>query len=134
MTSQVEVYFEVKDRLTASGIVALDGPAGDLLPRDQYGLVAPCVVMYPSAGQPQVTRMSGGSSGRDDAVTLVCAGHTPLDAAAVAHDVQAALDGYRLPSGGLLAPGMIGGAPAVEPNADPQRASMPLEYRTTTKG
>lgn len=132
--SQVGVYFEVKDRLTAAGVAALDGPADDL-PRDAHGLVADCVVMYPSAGEMRESRLGGGASGRDDAVTILCVGHSPLDAANVANAVQTALDGYRLPSGGLLMAG-IGGAtpPAIEPNADPQRASMPLEYRTVSKG
>lgn len=133
MTSQVQVYAEVKSVLTAAGVVALDGPAEDL-PRDEFGLVAQCVVLYPSAGAPRVTRMSTAMSGRDDAVTLLCVGHSPRDAAAVAHDVQTALDGCRLPSGGLLIPGITAGAPAIEPSADPQRASLPLEYRTVTKG
>ena len=134
MTSQVEVYTEIKAALVAAGVTAVDGPADDL-PRDAHGMVADCVVMYPSPGEPHERRMGGGMSGRGDAVTIVCAGHSPLDAANVAHAVQSALDGYRLPSGGLLTSG-LGGAvqPAVEPNADPQRASMPLEYRTVTKG
>lgn len=132
--SQVGVYFEVKDRLTSAGVAALDGPADDL-PRDVHGLVADCVVMYPSPGEPHERRMGGGMSGRGDAVTILCVGHSPLDAANVANAVQTALDGYRLPSGGLLVAG-VGGAtpPGIEPNADPQRASMPLEYRTVTKG
>lgn len=133
MTTQTAVYFEVKDRLTAQGVIALDGPAKDL-PRDESGLVAQCVVLYPSAGLPRVTRMSTAMSGRDDAVTLICVGATPLDAAAVAGRVQVALNGCRLPSGGMLIPSFLPPPPTPEPNADPQRASLPLEYSTITKG
>lgn len=123
----------VKGWLTAAGVLAVDGPAKNL-PTAPSGLVVQVAVLYPSAPLHQRTRMTGTRSGRSDRVTIQCVGPTARDALAVADKVDAALDGKRLSEkGGPLAQ-TLATQPVPEPNADPVRVFLTVEYTAITKG
>lgn len=133
MTTATAAHGAILDALTASGLYAVFGPADDL-PTGGDGLIAQAAVLWPSPGLYQYTRTSGDSSGRGDAVTVICVGATVRDALAVADKVEAAIGGMRLsPKGGPLRQ-TVATRPAAEPNADPVRVSMAVEYTATTKG
>lgn len=133
MTSTTAVHAAIKAALEAAGVSAIDGPA-KTLPTDG-GLIAQTAVLWPAPRAHVYTRGSGDSSGGTDRVTILCIGATAFDALAVADAVEAAIGGMRISAkGGTLR--QTGGAvdPAPEPNSDPVRVSLPVEYSVVTKG
>lgn len=133
MQSTTSVHTAILAALRAAGVHAVPGPALDL-PRAADGRVAPAAVVWPSARLNAYRRTSGGRSGGDDRATVVCVGPTSLDALAVADKVDAALGGLVLSDkGGPLAQ-TNATTPAPEPNADPVRVSLAVEYTATMKG
>jgi hypothetical protein len=123
----------IKAALTAAGIHAVDGPAAHL-PVGSGGAVAQAAVLWPQPGLYQYTRASGTSSGRADRVLITCVGATTRDALAVADKVEAAIGGLMLSSKGGTLRQTLATSPAPEPNADPVRVSLAVEYSTITKG
>ena len=104
--SVTSVHTAIKAALIAAGVYAVDGPADDL-PSDG-GVVRQAAVLWPSPGFHAYTRVSGSSSGRIDRVLITCVGVTTFDALVT--------------------------QPISEPNADPRRVSLAVEYTTITKG
>ena len=132
MTTTTAVHALIKAALVAGGVNAVDGPAHDL-PTDG-GLIAQAAVLWPAPGLHQYARANGESSGRADKVTITCVGATVRDALAVADKVEAAIGGMRVSAkGGTLRQTAVT-SPAPEPNADPVRVSLAVEYSTITKG
>ena len=131
--STAEDYDLVKAALTSAGVYAVDGPAKKL-PTTADGWVAPAAVLYPAAPFHQYRRSSGGSSGRELRLTVICVGHTADDALDVADAVESAIGGMVLPGKGGPLRQTIATSPAPEPNADPVRVSMAVEYTTIRKG
>ena len=125
------VHTEIKAALIAAGVHSVDGPADDL-PSDG-GVVGKAAVLWPSPGFHTYTRVSGASSGRIDRVLVTCVGATTYDALAVADAVEAAIGGLRLSGGDVLRQTLVT-QPSPEPNADPRRVSLAVEYTTITKG
>ena len=125
------VHGEIKAALVAAGVYVVDGPADDLPSVD--GVVGQAAVLWPSPGFHTYTRVSGSSSGRVDRVLIACVGATTFDALAVADAVEAAVGGLRL-SGGDVLRQTLATQPSPEPNADPRRVSLAVEYATITKG
>lgn len=134
MATASSVYAAVKAALTSAGVAAYDGPAEDL-PVDDDGLVAQAAVLWPSRLN-TYTRMNGHNSGATDRQTIICVGATTLDALAVADKVEAAIGGLMLsPKGGTLQQvDDVPRLPEPEPNADPVRVSLAVEYAAITKG
>ena len=133
MATATSVFAAIKAALTAAGLAAYDGPADDL-PTAADGLVAQAAVLWPSRLN-QYSRMNGHNSGASDRVTVTCVGPTVRDALAVADKVDAALGGLMLSAkGGTLRQTAVSGAPVPEPNADPVRVSIAVEYSAITKG
>lgn len=131
--SSTSVHSAILAALQGAGVYAVPGPADDL-PVAADGRVAQAAVLWPAAPLHAYTRLVGESSGRRDRVTVICVGPTAFDALAVADKVEAAIGGMRTsPKGGTLQQ-TASTEPAAEPNADPVRVSMALEYTTTTKG
>ena len=65
---------------------------------------------------------------------LITAGVYAVDGpAAVADAVEAAVGGLRLSGGDVLRQSLVT-QPSPEPNADPRRVSLAVEYTTITKG
>ena len=122
----------IKAALTAAGIHAADGPARDLPAVD--GLIGQAAVLWPAPGQHTYTRASGTRSGRADRVLITCVGATARDAIAVADRVEDAIGGLMLSAKGGTLRQTLATAPAAEPNADPVRVSLAVEYSTVTKG
>lgn len=132
MTTTTSVHAQIRAALVAAGVHAVDGPADDLPLVD--GLVGQAAVLWPSAGLHAYTRATGTRSGRTDRVTITCVGATTFDALAVADKVEAAIGGMRLSArGGTLRQAFVT-QPIPEPNADPRRVSLAVEYSTITKG
>lgn len=131
MATSSKVHGEVKALLEAAGVHVEWGPARNL-PTTQ-GLVGQAAVLWPAAPINDHGRMCGSRSARTDLVVVTCVGATSLDALAVADRVEAALGGVRLPSGGLLRQAAAS-RPAAEPNSDPRRVSLGVEYSMITKG
>lgn len=131
MATSTKVHAEVKAALEAAGLHVQWGPADSLPTVD--GLPGQAVVLWPAAPIHDHGRMCGGRSGRTDLVAVTCVGATSLDALAVADKVEAAIGGVRLPSGGLLRQAAAS-RPVAEPNTDPRRVSLGVEYSTITKG
>lgn len=129
--SVTSVHSEIKAALIAAGVYAVDGPADDL-PSDG-GVVGKAAVLWPSPGFHTYTRVSGASSSRIDRVLITCVGATTFDALAVADAVEAAIGGLRLSGGDVLRQSLVT-QPISEPNADPRRVSLAVEYTTITKG
>ena len=127
-----EVAELIKAALVAAGIDADYGPRPDL--PTEGGLVAQAAVLYPSSPLNRYTRSVGTSSGREDGVTVVCVGATVLDALNVAHEVEQAIGGMRVSDKGGTLRQAVATAPAPEPNADPVRVSLAVEYTVVTKG
>ena len=133
MPSTTSVHAAILAALTGAGVHPVFGPVLDL-PRASDGRVAPAAVVWPSARLNAYRRTSGGRSGGDDRVTVICVGPTAFDALAVADKVDAALGGLVLSNkGGPLAQTATT-TPTPEPNADPVRVSLAVEYAATTKG
>lgn len=132
MTTTTGVHALIKAALIDAGLNAVDGPAADL-PTDG-GLIAQAAVLWPFPRAHAYTRASGLSSGGADRLIITCVGATNRDALAVADKVEAAIGGMRTsPKGGTLRQ-VTATQPAPEPNADPVRVSLALEYSTVTKG
>ena len=131
MTTSTAVHGQIKAALEAAGLHVEWGPADSLPVVD--GLVGQAVVLWPDAPLYDHDRACGGRSGRFDRAVLTCVGASSLDALAVADRVEAALGGVRLPSGGLLRQ-VAASRPVAEPNTDPRRVSLGVEYSTITKG
>ena len=129
--SVTSVHAAIKAALIAAGVYAVDGPADDL-PSDA-GVVRQAAVLWPSPGSHTYTRVSGSSSSRIDRVLITCVGATTFDALAVADAVEAAVGGLRLSGGDVLRQSLVT-QPISEPNADPRRVSLAVEYTTITKG
>ena len=137
------VHTEIKAALNTAGVYAVNGPADDLpsefettvdgFPVRIGGAVRQAAVLWPSPGFHTYTRVSGSSSGRVDRVLITCVGATTFDALAVADAVEAAIGGLRL-SGGDVLRQTLATQPSPEPNADPRRVSLAVEYTTITKG
>lgn len=133
MPTTTSVYGLIKSALASGGVAVFDGP-GDDLPTGADGLVEQFAVLWPDARLHRTTRMSGASSGGDDGLVVICGGATVRDALAVADRVHAALDGLVLsPKGSPLRQAARTRA-AAEPNAEPVRVSLAVEYATITKG
>lgn len=112
---------------------ALDWPA-DELPKSADGLIAQAVVILPEPGVLRSVRASGGSSGRDDTARLYCVGPTRYDVLAVVDRVRGAVFGLRTSAKGGVLREAIAQDMGTEPNTDPVRHLVYLEYTTVTKG
>ena len=91
-------------------------------------------MLWPAPGRHTYARASGTRSGRADRVLITCVGATARDAIAVADKVEGAIGGMRLSSKGGTLRQTLATSPAAEPNADPRRVSLAVEYSTITKG
>ena len=132
MTTTTSVHALIRDALTAAGVNAVDGPATDL-PTDG-GLIAQAAVLWPFPGLYAYARASGTRSGRTDRVLITCVGATSRDALAVADKVEAAIGGMVTSDKGGTLRQTAATQPVPEPNADPVRVSLAVEYTTVTKG
>ena len=92
------------------------------------------MVLWPAPGLYQYDRMIGQRSGREDRLVITCVGATSRDALAVADKVENAIGGMVLSAKGGTLRQTIATQPVPEPNADPVRVSLAVEYTTTTKG
>lgn len=132
MSTTTSVHALIKAALTAAGIHAADGPARDLPTVD--GLIGQAAVVWPRARFHGGVRACGDDSRGEDVVTITCVGASVRDALAVADKVHAAIGGLVLSSKGGPLVQTLATAPAAEPNADPVRVSLAVEYSTITKG
>ena len=134
MTTLTSVHTAIRAALTGAGVHAVFGPADDLPTDSGTGLVGQAAVLWPTPGLNQYTRGCGLSSGRVDRVLITCVGASSFDALAVADAVEAAIGGMRITAkGGTLAQTMAT-QPVAEPNSDPRRVSLAVEYAVITKG
>lgn len=131
MTTQTAAFGMVETAISGAGLYVTEGPA-DVLPTEG-GKVAQAVVLWPSAGLHQYTRMVGTRSGRSDRVRALCVGSSARDALAVADKLEAAIGGMRLSAKGGTLRQTFATDPVAEPNADPVRVSLYVEYSTITK-
>ena len=132
MTTTTAIHALIKSALVAAGVNAVDGPANDL-PTDG-GLIAQAAVLWPFPRAYAYTRSNGTSSGGTDRVVIHCVGATVRDALAVADKVEAAIGGMVTSDKGGTLRQTAATQPAPEPNADPVRVSLAVEYTTVTKG
>lgn len=132
MTTTTSVHEQIKAWLEADGVNAVYGPATDL-PTDD-GLIAQTAVLWPSPRAHAYTRASGDSSGGTDRVIVTCVGATVLDALAVAAAVEASIGGRHVSAKGGTLRQTVATSPAPEPNSDPVRVSLAVEYSVITKG
>ena len=132
MRTTTSVHAANKAALIAAGLNAVDGPAHDL--PLEGGVVAQAVVCWPAPRQNTYARMTGTRSGGADRARFTCVGATNDDALAVADKVEAAIGGTRASAKGGTWRQVLATDPVTEPNADPQRVSLYVEYTTTTKG
>lgn len=133
MTTTTSVHATIRAALVAAGVHAVDGPATEL-PLDDDGLIAQAAVLWPGARLNQYTRATGTRSGGVDSLVAICVGATTRDALAVADRVEAAIGGLvTSPKGSPLRQTATSGRPVPEPNADPVRVSLGVEYTTVTK-
>ena len=132
MTTQTAFFGLVEAAARAAGLHVVAGPADDL--PTEGGLIAQAVVLWPSAGLHDYDRMCGTRSGRADRLRATCVGPTARDALAVADKLEAAIGGMRTSAKGGTLRQTFATDPVVEPNADPRRVSLYVEYSTTTKG
>jgi hypothetical protein len=133
MTTTTSVHELIKAALIDGDVAAVDGPAKKL-PTNADGTIAQAAVLWPAPRLNQYTRQSGTRSGGTDRVTITCVGATTRDALAVADKVEAAIGGMVLsPKGNPLRQTLVTD-PAPEPNANPVRVSLAVEYSTITKG
>lgn len=126
------VHALIRAALVGAGVHAVDGPADSLPVVD--GLVGQAAVLWPVPGEHQYTRSSGTRSGRADRVTVVCVGATVADAIAVAERVEYAIGGLRTSAKGGTLRQVLATTPTPEPNTDPRRVSLSVEYSTVSKG
>jgi hypothetical protein len=132
MTTTTSIHALIKAALVAAGVNAVDGPANDL-PTDG-GLIAQAAVLWPFPRAYAYTRANGTSSGGTDRVVIHCVGATSRDALAVADKVEAAIGGMVTSAKGGTLRQVAATQPVPEPNADPVRVSLGVEYVTITKG
>ena len=133
MTTSTSVHAAIAAALTSGGVSWVYGPA-DEIATDTGGLVAQTAVLWPAARLNQYTRTTGARSGGRDRVTVICVGATVRDALAVADKVETAIGGLMLSDKGGTLMQTAATDPAPEPNADPVRVSLAVEYTTITKG
>ncbi len=133
MTTTTSVHAAIGAALTAAGVAWVYGPADDL-PTGADGLLAQAAVLWPAPRLNDYSRMIGQRSGGTDRVLIHCVGATARDALAVADKVEAAIGGLVLSAKGGTLRQVLSLAPEPEPNADPVRVSMAVEYTTITKG
>lgn len=131
--SQAGIHNAILTALQEAGLYAVHGPA-DSLPKGSDGRVKQAAVVWPAPRMNAYTRAQGGRSGGVDRVTVICVGPTVLDALAVADRVEVAIGGLRLTDKGGTLRQTVASAPASEPDADPVRVSMAVEYQVVTKG
>lgn len=122
------LHTTIRDTLTAAGIHAVIGPA-PTLPDTTGGQAA---ILWPHPPLGQYGRLSGGRSGRTHTLTVICVGHTTLDALAAADNVDNALAGLHV-GGGILTQ-TLAVPPTPEPGAAPARVQVVVEYTVITKG
>lgn len=133
MATSTSVHSAILEALTDAGVYAVLGPADDL-PSGSDGRVAQAAVLWPQARFHTYTRATGTRSGGSDRVIVTCVGASSFDALAVADKVDAAVGGLRLSDKGGVLVQTVASTPAVEPNTDPVRVSLAVEYTTITKG
>ena len=131
MTTTTAIHALIKSALTAAGVNAVDGPATHL--PTVGGVVSQSAVLWPSPRLNAYTRTCGGRSGGTDRVLITCVGATARDALAVADKVEAAIGGLVLSAKGSPLRQTAATQPVPEPNADPVRVSLAVEYTTITK-
>ena len=131
MNTTTSVHALIKSALTAAGVNAVYGPATNL--PTIGGVVAQSAVLWPSSRLNAYTRACGRSSGGTDRVVITCVGATTRDALAVADKVEAAIGGLVLSAKGSPLRQVAATQPVPEPNADPVRVSLAVEYTTITK-
>lgn len=135
MSTVTATHALVRDALLAAGVYAVDFPADDLPVDPETGLVGQAAVLRAHPGGYQYTRASGTRSGREDRLTVICVGATGNDALAVAGQVEEAIGGMRLSDrGGTLRQSVAMEQPVAEPNSDPRRVFLAVEYVVITKG
>lgn len=133
MPTTTSVHSAILAALQSAGVHAVLGPAEDL-PAGSDGRVGQAAVLWPQARFHTYTRATGTRSGGSDRVIVTCVGATSFDALAVADKVDTAIGGMRVSDkGGTLAQ-TIATTPVAEPNADPVRVSLAVEYSVVTKG
>jgi hypothetical protein len=132
MTTTTSVHAAIGAALTGAGVAWVYGPAADL-PEAADGLVAQAAVVYPNARLNVTSRMSGASSRGEDTTVIHCVGATVRDALAVGDKVHGALNGLVLSEKGSPLRQTASVRPETEPDADPVRVSLAVEYATTTK-
>jgi hypothetical protein len=133
MTTTTSVHAAIMAALTGAGVAAVYGPADDL-PVAVDGLLAQAAVLWPAPRLNTYTRMVGTRSGGADRIVITCVGATARDALAVADKVEAAIGGMVLSAKGGTLRQTAATSPVPEPNADPVRVSLAVEYSTITKG
>jgi hypothetical protein len=133
MVTTTSVHAQIRTALVSAGLAVYDGPADDLA-AGADGRVSQAVVLWPAPGLYQYDRMIGQRSGREDRLVMTCVGATSRDALAVADKVENAIGGMVLSAKGGTLRQTIATQPVPEPNADPVRVSLAVEYTTTTKG
>lgn len=133
MSTTTALHAAIVTALTDAGVHAVYGPADDL-PTAADGLVAQAAVLWPRARFNGGLRACGDDSRGEDVLTITCVGATVRDALAVADKVHSAIGGLRLSSKGSPLSQTIATSPTPEPNADPVRVSLAVEYSTITKG
>lgn len=123
-------YTRVLERLNAQ-VPAFLGPA-PTLPTSQ-GKVTQCAVLWATAGASR-NRANANVADRVDTFTVICVGATALDALAVAGKVREALTGVVTHAGASpIREVSPASAPAAEPNTDPVRVSVALQFTTISK-
>jgi hypothetical protein len=133
VTTTTSVHASIGAALTGAGVAWVYGPAEEL-PTAADGLIAQAAVVYPNARLNVTSRMSGASSRGEDSTVIHCVGATARDALAVGDKVHAALNGLVLSDKGSPLRQTASLRPEAEPNADPVRVALAVEYSTTTKG
>ena len=132
MSTQTSAHSAILAALTGAGVYAVPGPA-DELPSGADGRVAQAAVLWPSPRFHAGIRVNGEDSRGTDAVTVICVGATAFDALAVADKVHGALRGLRLSDKGSPLWQTAATRPEAEPNSDPVRVSLAVEYAAIEK-
>lgn len=134
MSTSSSVFATIRAALEAGGVSVFDGPARDLPMDPGTGTVGQAVVLWPGAPLHSYSRQCGSSSGRTNRVLVTCVGASSLDALAVADRVEAAVGGLRVDARGGTLRQVLATDPVPEPNTDPLRVSLAVEYTVITKG
>lgn len=124
-------YTQVLGRLQER-LPAQMGPASSL--PTQGGKVAQSAVLWPTAGTMRHRANAGQGADRVETFTVICLGPSALDALAAADKVRAALTGLVLrPGASPMRETGVPTSPAAEPNTDPVRVSLSLQFTTISK-